>query len=205
MLLYTTSPSPFGRKVRMVVHALGIGDEIEQRFLDPSDMQAIVLQYNPLQKVPVLLLNDGSALYDSRVIVEYLDHRSGGGIVIPLDPQARFRSLNEQSRADGLLDAALLCVYEHRFRREAQHDVKWLKLQNAKIAATLDYFVAALPPCEPSIGAIALASALGYLDLRFEGRWRTDHRELEEWLAGFSDRFAFFATTAHVETIVSAS
>jgi glutathione S-transferase len=151
---------------------------------------------NPLGKIPTLILEDGTALYDSRVIVDYLDWLAGGGRIIPAEPGRRFAVLTQQALADGLMDALLLQIYETRFREQDKHSAKWLDHQADKATRVLATLEAA-PPAEGAedVGAIAVACALGYLDLRFAGRWRADYPELVRWLDGFAERVPAFAET----------
>ena len=97
--------------------------------LDPADP---IRQQNPLGKVPVLILDDGAALYDSRVILEYLDYRAGGGKILPADPPPRFAALRLQALADGIMDASILINYEARYRPAEKHEPKWLELRPAR-------------------------------------------------------------------------
>ncbi len=90
---------------------------------------------NPLGKIPVLVLDDGTTIYDSPVILDYLDHLAGGGVLIPTETAARFAALKLQALADGLMDAALLQVYEVRFRPEARRHPEWVSWQAAKSPA----------------------------------------------------------------------
>jgi glutathione S-transferase len=134
-----------------------------------------------------LILEDGAVLYDSPVIVEYLDWLAGGGKIIPVAPGPRFTALTRQALADGIMDAALLQVYETRFREPGQHVAKWLDHQAAKVARGLKALESAPPAAGASdIGAIAAACALGYLDLRFAARWRADCPRLVAWLDDFA-------------------
>jgi glutathione S-transferase len=197
MILRTAPASPFGRKVRLAAGLLGIEDQIRIEPADTMDPADSMRQQNPLGKIPILILDDGTRLCDSRVILEYLDHHAGGGRLIPAEPRARFQALTLQSLCDGLMDAALLLVYEGRWRSADRHEAKWVEHQEQKIARGL----AALehdPPAvgdTPHVGHLALAAALGYLDLRFAGRWRADHPRLVQWLDAFAARVPAFATT----------
>src|SRR5215216_45359 len=102
MLTLRSSPaSPFGRKVKISADLLGLADRIQVTEADTLDPNDVLRQQNPLGKIPVLLLEDGTALYDSRVIVEYLDELAGGGRIIP-PGTARFMALREQALADGI-------------------------------------------------------------------------------------------------------
>ncbi len=130
----TGNTSPFGRKIRIAVKVLGLEREVAiapASTLDPADP---LRQQNPLGKVPVLILDDGAALYDSPVILEYLDYRAGGGKIIPKDPQPRFAALRLQALADGIMDASILINYEARYRPAQNHEPKWLDLQAGKVA-----------------------------------------------------------------------
>jgi len=198
LTLRTSLASPFGRKVRMAVEVLGLQDRVQLQPADTSDAADSLRGQNPLGKVPTLLLLDGSALYDSRVIVEYLDALDGRGVLIPR-MEGRFHVLRQQALADGLLDAAILQVYEARFRPESHRLDTWLAYQRDKVDRALAAFAADLPvPTDEGahVGEIALAAALGYLDLRFGGAWRAVHPALVDWLQAFSRRVPAFDRTA---------
>ena len=149
----------------------------------------------------MLETDEGACIYDSAVIVAYLDDLAGGGRVIPGDLQARYAALTLEALADGMNDASVLQVYESRMRAENERSASWIAHQKGKVLRSLAYLEAE-PPAQdfaggvPSVGAIALACALGYLDLRFEGAWRADHPKLVAWLDAFSAAVPAFATTA---------
>jgi glutathione S-transferase len=197
MILRASPTSPFVRKVRIAAAVLGLAAEIKLERADTADPADALRAQNPLGKIPVLLLDDGSALYDSPVILEYLDHRAGGGCIIPREPAARFAALRLQALCDGILDASVLQVLESRFRPPERHEPKWLVYQADKVTRSL----AALerePPARtvtPDVGHITLACALGYRDLRFAGSWREDHPRLVAWLDDFAARVPAFAET----------
>jgi glutathione S-transferase len=196
MILRSSPASPFGRKVRIAASVLGLDKEILIEAADPTDPADPVRRQNPLGKIPVLIAEAGTAIYDSRVIVDYLDHRAGGGRIIPAEPAARLAALRLQALCDGLLDAALLRVYEGRWRKPDRHEPNWVDHQTGKIDRALEALEADVPKAEPiQIGQIALACALGYLDLRFEGRWRKDYPRLVAWLDAFASAVPSFATT----------
>ena len=197
MLVLRSSPaSPFGRKVKIAAAILGLADRIEIVNADTNDANDSLRRQNPLGKIPTLILEDGSALYDSRVIVEYLDGLAGGGKIIPAAPGPRFTALTRQALADGIMDAALLQVYEARFREPREHVAKWLDHQAAKVERSLKDLEAAPPEGDArDVGAIALACALGYLDLRFAGRWRAAHPALVAWLDAFARGVPAFENT----------
>ena len=195
MILRSSPASPFVRKVRLAAAILGASDEIEIVAADTSNPDAQLLQQNPLGKIPALVLEDGRTFYDSAVILEYLDARAGGGALIPAG-EARFTTLTRQALADGLMDAAVLQVYEQRYREPEMRSAKWLAQQSGKVERALAAFEAD-PPARGArhVDAIALAAALGYLDLRFAGAWRAKHPRLVAWLLDFAaDVPAFEAT-----------
>ncbi|PZN97448.1 MAG: glutathione S-transferase [Hyphomicrobiales bacterium] len=197
MLILRSSPaSPFGRKVKIAALELGLMDRIEIVVADTNDPSDALRQQNPLGKIPTLVLEDGATLFDSRVIVDYLDHLAGGGRLIPSGDE-RFAQLRLQALSDGLCDAALLQVYETRFRPEEGRNAAWVASQAGKVSRALAALEAAPPayPDRPRIGEIALACALGYLDLRFAGTWRTDHPRLVAWLDAFAANVPAFETT----------
>jgi glutathione S-transferase len=197
MLVLRSAPtSPFARKVRIVTALLGLDQRIEIVHADTNDPKEVLRRQNPLGKIPVLIDEDGAAIFDSRVIVEYLDGLAGGGRVIPAEFAARIQALTLQALADGISDAAVLQVYEVRHRVPAERSAKWVESQAAKVARGLAR-LEAHPPEEGAlhVGAIALACALGYLDLRFAGAWRADHPRLVAWLAAFAAATPAFEAT----------
>lgn len=195
MILRSSPPSPFGRKIKIAASLTGIKDKIEIIFADTNDPTEVLRTQNPLGKIPVLILEDGTALYDSRVILEYLDWRAGGDMLIPAEPKARFAALTQAALADGILDAALLGIYEERFRAPEQRVAKWTDHQAEKVTRALAVFEAAPPTGRRDAAHIGLACALGYLDLRFGGRWRESHKTLVAWLAAFEAEVPAFGAT----------
>ena len=189
--------SPFVRKVRIGAALAGLAPEIEIVAAETGDPSDVLRQQNPLGKVPALVLEDGSTLYDSPVILEYLDHRAGGGRIIPRDFTARLEVLRLQALADGIMDAAVLQVYEQRWRTEERREPRWVEHQADKVERALAVLEQAPPPLAPMIhiGAIAVACALGYLDFRFAGKWRTTHPRLVRWLEDFAAKVPAFAET----------
>jgi glutathione S-transferase len=195
MILRSSPTSPFGRKVVLAAAILGLSDAIEVVAADTNNPDEALLRQNPLAKIPTLVLEDGRALYDSGVILEYLDSRVGGGKIIP-NGEGRFIALTRQALADGIMDAALLQVYEQRYREPEIRSAKWVERQAGKVARGLAA-AEADPPAAGSrgVGEIALACALGYLDLRFAGAWRADHSALVVWLDSFAAAVPAFAAT----------
>src|SRR5689334_24581815 len=112
MILRSSPPSPFGRKVKLAAAILGLDKEITIEKADPTDAADSIRKQNPLGKIPALIIENGTVLYDSPVILEYLDHRAGGAKIIPRDADARFAALTLEALCDGVLDACILLVYE---------------------------------------------------------------------------------------------
>ena len=198
MILKSSPASPFGRKVRIAAGLLGLADKIDVRETDLNDPADSIRTQNPVGKIPALILDDGTAYYDSRVILEYLDHLAGGGRIIPRDPKARFEALRLQALCDGILDASLMLVYEGRYRPAEMKVQSWVDRQADKAARGLKALEAAPPVLTPmpDVGQIALACVLGYRDLRFGGEWRKNHPRLLAWLDKFSAQVPAFAATA---------
>jgi glutathione S-transferase len=188
--------SPFGRKVRIAAALCALEDSIQTVVADTNDPADPLRRQNPLGKIPALVLEDGTVLFDSRVIVEFLDAEAGGGVIIPIGRE-RIAALTMQALADGVMDASLLQVYEGRFRSPETHNQRWLDNQRSKVERGLASFESKPPALSgrPHVGAIALACALGYLDLRFEGKWRGTHRRLVAWLDDFAAKVPSFGAT----------
>lgn len=199
LTLYHSHTSPYVRKVMVLAHEAGILDQItlvENASGTPLNVGSAPIAANPLGKVPTLTRGDGSALYDSRVICEYLDARAGSGF-FP-EGARRWDALVLEATADGMLDAALLMMYETRLRPENLYFAPFVEGQWTKVARSLDVIeerwmaYLAGPLC---IGQIALACALGYLDLRHGVRnWRATRPALAAWFAKMDARDSLRAT-----------
>ena len=164
---------------------------------DPTDANDSIRKQNPIGKIPALIVENGTVLYDSPVILEYLDHRAGGGKIIPAEPSARFAALTLQALCDGILDAGILLVYEGRWRPPEMAVLKWLDHQRGKVERAFAVLEASPPELDPipNVGQITLACALGYGDLRFAGKWRESHPKLVKWLDTFAAREPAFEKT----------
>ena len=130
-----TKTSPYGRKVRMAAAILGLASRIRVQPADTRDPQDPLRRHNPLGKMPVLLLDGGEPLYDSWVILEYLDHLAGGDAIVPAEPGQRFQELTRAKLADGVIDASLLITYEGRYRDAQQRSDLWLEHQRGWVRA----------------------------------------------------------------------
>ncbi|MGY6549464.1 MAG: glutathione S-transferase [Roseinatronobacter sp.] len=199
LTLYHTETSPYVRKVMMLVHEAGLAGQvalIRNASGTPLRDAPALIAANPLGKVPVLARADGAALYDSRVICQYLDARAGTGFYP--DGARRWDTLTLEAMADGMLDAAVQMVYEGRLRPEEMQFAPYVEGQWRKIARSLDTlegrWIAYLagPLC---MGQMALGCALGYLDLRQAERdWRSAHPQLAAWQARIAQRESWAAT-----------
>jgi glutathione S-transferase len=190
--------SPFGRKARIAISVLGLDGKVKVEPASTQDPADPISQQNPLGKVPVLVLNDGSTLFDSPVILEYLDVLAGGGKILPKDTKARFDALRLEALADGIMDASILIVYEGRYRPPEMAVQKWLDRQGEKVQRGLAALEKAPPGLDspPNVGQITLACALGYRDFRFKGTWRKEYPKLVAWLDTFAAKVPSFAPTA---------
>src|SRR5947209_2944292 len=197
MILRSSPPSPFGRKIKLAIGILGFDNEVTIEKADPTDAGDSLRKQNPLGKIPALIIEDGTVLYDSPVILEYLDTRAGGGKIIPTEPKARMAALTLQALCDGILDAGILVVYEGRWRPPEMAVQKWLDHQRGKVERGLAVLEASPPKLDPvpNVGQITLACVLGYGDLRFEGKLRADHPKLVKWLEEFAARVPAFEKT----------
>jgi len=195
-VLRTSLTSPFGRKVRIAAEVLGLSSRIDIVLATTVNENDTLRQQNPLGKMPCLLLEDGSAIFDSRVIIEFLQEIAGSNQLIPASGHARYHALTRATLADGIADAALLMVYETRFRppMPPEHSERWLAHQRGKIERGLAEFERHPPdPAKTDIVAISLACALGYLDWRRPVAWRSQHPNIIKWLGRFTEHTPFYA------------
>jgi glutathione S-transferase len=192
-LRYSTT-SPFVRKVHVLAIEAGLIDKIELVKTVTTDPD--LARHNPLNKVPALELDDGSALYDSRVICEYLDALAGGKF-FPPSGQARWTALRRQALADGMVDAAILRLTEGR-RQENLRSADWDKKQKLKVTQGLDALEADHLGPQLDIGTLMVAILLDYLDFRFKAEdWRAGHPKLAAWHKVFAERASLKKTLPH--------
>ncbi|MEJ1979172.1 MAG: glutathione S-transferase N-terminal domain-containing protein [Acetobacteraceae bacterium] len=180
MRLFHAASSPFARKVVACAIARGIEEQIT--LVPTSTGMPVLAEYNPLGKLPCLVTNDGVALFDSRVICEFLDTV---GDVYPMFPlhSARIRALRFQALGDGIADALVLRRAEEARPQETAR-VAHIAHQTAKVTRSLAFLEQDLPALHLDIGTIAVACSLGYLDLRFASEpWRETHPKLAAWYA----------------------
>jgi glutathione S-transferase len=169
-LLYTLN-SPYARKVRIVALEKHIELDLQEVVL--ADPECIVKNHNPLGKVPVLVLADGDSVYDSRVIVEYLDNHAPGTHLIPTDNSSKIRVRRWEALADGVCDAAVSAMLEGRKPLEQQSQAN-IDKQLDKVTRGLEVLnldITKKKWCVNetfSLADIALGCTLGYLDLRYK-------------------------------------
>lgn len=194
-LLYSPA-SPFARAVRIAAAEKGVALTVENTSVSPVAPDEAVMAKNPLGKVPALVLDDGTVLYDSRVICAWVDAQGSGAKLLP-EGAARWQVLTQEALANGLLDAVLLYRYEHALRPEERRFQPWIDGQWAKVTKALDALEAAAGAFAErvDVGTIATACALGYMDLRLGDRpWRTGRPQLAAWYERFSARPSMRAT-----------
>ena len=191
MKIFYSPASPFVRKCMVCAAELGLTLEHLASAAGPVARDPAILAKNPLGQVPTLLADDGEALYDSRVICEYLDAQAGGGRLFPAPGPARWRALREQALGDGLLGAALLARYEAALRPQDKQWSDWTHGQMDKVRTALDQFElwAGGFGDRVDIGTITAGCGLGYLDFRFPALgWRESRPVLAGWFEQFGAR-----------------
>ncbi len=203
MKLFWSSRSPFVRKVMVFAHECGVAGRIEceRTVVAMTRPNAELLKINPTGKIPTLLLDDGTALYDSTVICEYLDALHDGEKLFPPAGPARWTALRRHALGSNLLDNLMLWRNEI-LRPAAQQSPETLAAFELKVhnaIAALDREVDALAADAVGIGHVAIACALGYADFRFgELGWRSNNEHIARWYDTFALRPSITAT-AHVD------
>jgi glutathione S-transferase len=193
MKLHWSSRSPFVRKVMVFAHETGLAGqlELERTLVAMTAPNRELMRTNPLGRIPTLILDDGSALYDSTVICEYLDSLHAGLKLFPQEPGRRWQALRWHALGDNLLDNLVLWRNE-RLRPAQQQSPETLAAFDAKVRsalAALDGEAAALGASPVTIGHVAIAVALGYLDFRFADlAWRAGNEAIAAWHESFAQR-----------------
>ena len=197
MKLHWSPRSPFVRKVMIVAHEAGLADRLtlERTVAATTKPHPELMRDNPLSKIPTLVLDDGTVVYDSPVICEYLDRMHAGPKLFPPDGAARMTALRRQALGDGFLDFLLLWRDERARAQPSDVHLASYAAKRKSTLAAIDREVDNLAASAFSIGHIALGCALGYLDFRFVAEdWRGDHPRLARWHAGFGARPSVQAT-----------
>jgi glutathione S-transferase len=195
MKILVSNPSPYSAKVRMAAAYAGL--KFDSVSTDTNNPAPEFLKVNPLGKIPVVLADDGTVVHDSAAIVQYLNRLSNNKL-LPRNPAKRTEAEQLEALADGICDCALAHVYERRFRPEEKVHQDWLDKQWTKITRALDALNANPPklPSKITAGQIALRAALGYLALRFEGKWEKGRSKLVRWMKRFDEKFPEVAAYA---------
>lgn len=186
-VIRTTLTSPFGRKVRLAAEVLGLGDRVTVETADVSSTNDSLRQQNPLGKIPCLVREDGSGVFDSSVIVEFLQQVAGTEKLLPWQGPERFTLLTRARLCDGIMDAGGLIIYESRWHEEGKISQPWIDYQRGKIERALAAMEGDPPdPRKVDLVAVTLACALEFLDRRPAVAWRTTCPRLVEWLDAFA-------------------
>ena len=183
----------------IAAHELGVADRLHliRTVVMMSDPNPAIMADNPLGRIPTLVRDDGLVLVDSAVICEDLDGLAGGGKLLPLSGDGRWRELSRHAAATGILEILILWRNE-RDKPEARRTPEWLTAFETKVRASLTRFerdLRPLPEGPLSLSCIALACVLSYLDFRFGAfDWRSEYPALARWHAGFRLRPSAIAT-----------
>ncbi|TWB55111.1 glutathione S-transferase [Rhizobium sp. ERR 922] len=190
MRLLCSPTSPFSSKVRMAARHLGI--KLEEIHVDTNAGPTLLIDNNPLGKIPTLLTADGEAIFDSRAIMHYFDRREGG--LYPSKKSKRTEIEVLEALIDGTSECLLSIVYERRLREPEKQHQPWIDRQWTKVSRALTHLDAEPPKIGKKLhaGHFALASLVGYLQLRFEGQWEADHAGLIDWARKFEKHFPDF-------------
>ena len=196
MILYSSPPSPFGRKIKIALSCLGMRDDVTVKVVNTMDPEDDIRGINPLGKIPALDTGE-TVIFDSRVILEYLDSQTGGGKILPAGGDDRYAVLTMAALADGIMDAAILVVFESRMRPAEMRVESFVTYQRDKIIRGLqglgmtEYANGAMP----DMAEIGIACTLDYLDFRKQVEWRDHAPHLQGWLDGFAAAVPGYADT----------
>jgi glutathione S-transferase len=191
MKLYGDIISPFVRMALVTAYEVGLGGKIERQEarVQPGEENTSLAAIAPLAKIPVLVTDHGHALYDSRVIVEYLCHVSGNKTLIPDEGVKRFRILTLQALGQGIADAAVGFRYEMASRPKGLQWQEWMDRQKKRVSAALDDIEMNADLGDINAGTISVAVTLGYLDFRLaDWNWRNGRSKLAGFHKEFSQR-----------------
>ncbi|MEO7430517.1 MAG: glutathione S-transferase [Dokdonella sp.] len=203
MKLFYQTHSPYARKVLVAAHETGLAGDIDvvHHETSPTRPNDDVSALNPLGKVPVLITDDGLALFDSNVICEYLDRLHGQHLLIPLGEAARYRALRRQALAQGIADAGIAARWESERRPST---LRWPIMQEAqtrKVVAACDFLEREIDADVPvDLGTIALATALSWIAFRNVHDFAVGRPRLAAWYESFRSRASMLATDLRGET-----
>ena len=208
MQLISATPSPYARKVRIALAEKGIPFELLTEI--PWNEDTTVPQHNPLEKLPVLLLDDGSTVYESSYILEFLERRYPDPPLLPADDDGILAAKRLDVLANGICDAVVLVFFE-RLRPEAHRSLPWMDRQLRKVFGGVAEIARLIGDRRYAVGDrfglgdIAAASALGYLEVRFtEFGWRRQYPALSRYMDGLMQRPSVRDTVPYPQAISSA-
>ena len=203
--LISATPSPYARKVRIALAEKGIAFELQTEV--PWDSSTVTPRYNPLEKLPVLILEDGSAVYESRFILEYLEAKFPAPALLPADIDGKLAARQVEVLADGVCDAFVLLFWE-RHRPAEQQSQTWMQRQQRKIDGGLAALARIAGDRDSVIGDrfgladIVTGTAVGYLSVRWpEYPWRRTHPNLAALSDRLEQRESFKASVPYQQTI----
>jgi glutathione S-transferase len=197
MKLHWSPRSPFVRKVMIVVHERGLAERVTcvRTVAATAKPHAELMQDNPLSKIPTLVLDDGTVIYDSPVICEYLDALGEGPRLFPAEPAARLTASRRQALGDGFLEMMVLLRDERMRAHPSDKHQSSAATRKVAVLNSLEREAPALAAAPFGIGHIAIGCALSYLDFRYaDENWRKDHPGLASWHATFAARPSVRAT-----------
>lgn len=172
-----------------------LGIELEEVFADTNNPPQEFLSNNPLGKLPVLVRQNASPIYDSVAIMHFLDRQTGGRLY-PAASKSRVEAEVLEALCDGIMDCLLAVVYERRFRPEEKVHDEWIERQWTKVIRALDHLESNAPDLNADLhgGHFSLAALLGYLDLRFQGKWEQGRGSLLAWIQSFGQKFGDYSS-----------
>ena len=202
--LFYSDRSPYVRKVMVTLHEVNLFENVEIVSVRTNPLGVVedLVGVSPLGKIPTLVLPDGTTIFDSRVICSYLNYIGKSDLYLAKE-NLKWSIKTAEANFDGILDAALLMVYEHRYRQDIYQNAEWLENLWKKIERTLDFYnnsSSKILSGSLNMGQISLGCALGYLDYRHNNRnWRAKNQNLRDWFAEFSERLSMRNTIPRSE------
>ena len=193
--LFYSDRSPYVRKVMVTLHEVNLFENVEIVGVRTNPLGVVedLVDVSPLGKIPTLVLPDGTTIFDSRVICSYLNSIGKSDLYLAKE-NLKWSIKTAEANFDGILDAALLMVYERRYRQDKYQNAEWLENLWKKIERTLDFYnnrSSKILSGSVNMGQISLGCALGYLDYRHNNRnWRAKNQYLRDWFAEFSERLS---------------
>lgn len=196
--LLSATPSPFARKVRVVLLEKNIPFELKT--INPWNINADIERFNPLGKIPVLITANNETIYDSKFIIEWIEHNYPDPAVFPTDAKTKFKAQQIQVIADGICEAVILLFFEN-MRPDPQQSKPWSERQIKKISNGLQALEQQISNDEFcvdntfGIADISVVSAVDYLSLRFKTyEWRNKFTRISKFVARQSARQSFIET-----------